>query len=49
MDAEKQKTGRVSEKARILKNIITVAGFTIGILCFGIAIYLLVHGNPFSR
>jgi N-acetylglutamate synthase-like GNAT family acetyltransferase len=49
MDAEKKKTARVSETARTLKILITVAGFTIGILCFGIAIYLLVHGNPFAR
>ncbi len=48
MDAEKKMTARVSEKAKILKTIVTVAGFTVAILCFGIVIYMLVHGNPFS-
>ncbi len=49
MDAEKQQTARVAEKARILKTIITVVGFTIGILCIGLAIYLLVHRYPFAQ
>jgi N-acetylglutamate synthase-like GNAT family acetyltransferase len=49
MDAEKKQTARVSEKARALKTFITVAGFTIGILCIGIAIYLLIHRNPFGQ
>jgi N-acetylglutamate synthase-like GNAT family acetyltransferase len=49
MDAEKQQTARVAKKARILKTIITVIGFTIGILCIGIAIYLLIHRNPFAQ
>lgn len=49
MDSEKEMTARVSEKAKILKTVVAVAGFTIGILCFGIAIYMLVHGNPFSQ
>ena len=49
MDAEKKMTGRVTEKARTLNTIITITCFTIGILCFGIVIYLFVHGNPFSR
>jgi N-acetylglutamate synthase-like GNAT family acetyltransferase len=49
MDAEKKMTGRVTEKARTLNTLITIAGFAIGILCFGIVIYLFVHGNPFSR
>ncbi|HUA67552.1 MAG TPA: hypothetical protein VMA13_03295, partial [Candidatus Saccharimonadales bacterium] len=49
MDAEKEKTARVAEKARTLKTIITVAGFGIGILGIGIAIYLLIHRNPFGQ
>ena len=49
MDAEKKMTGRVTEKAKTLNTIITITCFTIGILCFGIVIYLFVHGNPFSR
>jgi N-acetylglutamate synthase-like GNAT family acetyltransferase len=46
MDAEKKQTARVAEKARTLKTIIIVVGFTIGISCIGIAIYLLIHRNP---
>ena len=49
MDTEKEKTGRVTEKAKTLNTFIMIAGFTIGILCFGIVIYLFVRGNPFSR
>jgi len=49
MDAEKKQTARVAEKARTLKTIIAIVGFAIAILCIGIAIYLLVHRNPFAR
>jgi N-acetylglutamate synthase-like GNAT family acetyltransferase len=49
MDSEREQTARVSEKARALKTAITVIGFAIGILCFGAAIYLLIHRNPFSQ
>jgi N-acetylglutamate synthase-like GNAT family acetyltransferase len=49
MDAEKKQTARVAEKARTLKTIIIVVGFTIGISCIGIAIYLLIHRNPFKQ
>ncbi len=31
----------------LLKTIITVTGFTIGILCFIVAGYLLIHRHPF--
>ncbi len=47
MDAEKEQTARVAAKARVLRNIIIVVGFTIGILGIAIAAYLLLHGNPF--
>lgn len=46
MDAEKKQTARVAEKAHTLKTIIIVVGFTIGISCIGIAIYLFIHRNP---
>ncbi len=49
MEAEKKQTAHVLEKARTLKTIITVVGFTIGILCIGIAIYLFIHRNPFGQ
>jgi len=49
MDAEKKQTARVAEKARTLKTIIAIVGFTIAILCIGIAVYLLVHRNPFAQ
>jgi hypothetical protein len=48
LDAEKKETARVVEKARTLKTIITVAGFTIGILGIAIAVYLLINHNPFQ-
>jgi N-acetylglutamate synthase-like GNAT family acetyltransferase len=49
MDAEKEQTARVAEKARLLKTVITVVGFMIGILGIGIAIYLFIHHNPFQQ
>jgi N-acetylglutamate synthase-like GNAT family acetyltransferase len=49
LDAEKKQTARVAEKARMLKTVITVVGFTIGILCIGIAIYLFMHRNSFGQ
>ena len=49
VDAEKKQTARVAEKARKLRTIITVVGFTIGIVCIGFAIYLLIHRNPFAQ
>ncbi len=48
MSAERRNTERTHEQARTLKNIITVIGFAIGILCFGFATYLLLHRNLFS-
>jgi N-acetylglutamate synthase-like GNAT family acetyltransferase len=48
MSAEKRNTERTYEQARTLKNIITIIGFAIGILCFGFAAYLLVHRNSLS-
>jgi N-acetylglutamate synthase-like GNAT family acetyltransferase len=49
MAAEKRDTDRVAEQARTLKTIITVIGFVIGILSFGVAIYLLIHRLPFLQ
>lgn len=48
MSMEKRNTERTYEQARTLKTIITVIGFTIGILSFILAGYLLIHRNPFS-
>ena len=47
MSAEKRNAQRTYEQARTLKTIITIIGFTIGILCFGLVAYLLIHRNPF--
>jgi N-acetylglutamate synthase-like GNAT family acetyltransferase len=49
MDAEKKQTARVAEKARTLKTVIAVVGFTIGILCISYAIYMLIHRNSFGQ
>jgi len=48
MSAEKRNTERTYEQARTLKDIITVIGYAIGLLCFGFAAYLLIHRNSFS-
>ena len=39
MSAEKRNTERTHEQARTLRNIITIIGFAIGILCLGFAAY----------
>ncbi|HEX3889943.1 MAG TPA: hypothetical protein VHX90_03740 [Verrucomicrobiae bacterium] len=49
MAGEKSETRKISEKAKTINTIVTVAGFAIGILCIVIAIYLFVHRQPFSR
>lgn len=49
MDTEKEQTARVAAKARVLRNVIIVAGFGIGILGIAVAAYLLLHRNPFSQ
>jgi hypothetical protein len=49
MTEEKLGTRRISEKAKTINTIITVAGFAIGILGIAIAIYLFVHRQPFLR
>ena len=49
LDAEKQQTARVAEKARTLKTVITVIGFTVGILCIAYAIYLVFHRNALGQ
>jgi N-acetylglutamate synthase-like GNAT family acetyltransferase len=48
MSAEKHNTERTFHQARMLKTVITVIGFAIGILCFGVAAYLLIHRSPLS-
>ncbi|MGA3163743.1 MAG: hypothetical protein ABSD77_06035 [Verrucomicrobiota bacterium] len=48
MSSEKQNAARVHERAQTLKTIITIIGFSIGIVCFCVVIYLIVHSNPFS-
>lgn len=47
--AEKQSTDRVSEKVQTFKTVVTIIGFTIGIICFAVATYLFIHRNPFSH
>jgi N-acetylglutamate synthase-like GNAT family acetyltransferase len=48
MAKEKTESQKISEKAKTINLIITIAGFTIGILSIGFAIYLFAHRNPFS-
>ena len=47
--AERQNTNRVSEKVQTFKTIVTILGFAIGIICFGIAAYLFIQRNPFGH
>jgi N-acetylglutamate synthase-like GNAT family acetyltransferase len=47
MAAEKRDTDRVAGQARTLNTILIITGFAVGILCFGAAIYLFIHHNPF--
>lgn len=49
MAGQKSETEKISERARKMNQIITIAAFGIGIICICIAIYLFVHRNPFSR
>jgi N-acetylglutamate synthase-like GNAT family acetyltransferase len=48
MSDEKKSAARLREQAQTLKTIITIIGFSIGIVCFCVVIYLIVHRNPFS-
>jgi N-acetylglutamate synthase-like GNAT family acetyltransferase len=48
-ESERQQSAQTLDQARALRTIITVIGFGVGILCLGVLLYLLVHGNPFSR
>jgi hypothetical protein len=48
MTGEKLETKKLSEKAKKINIIITVVGFTIGILGIGTAIYLFIKRQPFS-
>lgn len=49
MAMEKQADLRMMDHARALKTIVTVIGFVIGILCLGMAGYLLIHNTQFFR
>jgi N-acetylglutamate synthase-like GNAT family acetyltransferase len=49
MTEEKLGIKRISEKAKKINTVITVAGFAIGIICFAVAIYLFIHRNSFSQ
>ena len=49
MTEEKLETKKISEKAKTINTIITIAGFAIGILGIVTAIFLFLHRNPFGR
>ena len=48
MDSEKKQTERVREQARTIRTAVTVICFAIGVLSFGVAIYLLIHRGAFG-
>jgi N-acetylglutamate synthase-like GNAT family acetyltransferase len=47
MLSERRNTELTYERARTLKTIVTVIGFTVAILCFIVVGYMLIHRNPF--
>ena len=47
ISSEKRSTARVREQAQTLKTIITITGFLVGISCFAVAVYLIVHRHLF--
>ena len=47
MDSEKEQTARITEKARTINTLITLAGFLVFFLCLGIVIYWFAHGYSF--
>jgi len=49
MASEKKNTDRVSEKARTLKTVLTIFGFTVGIFGISVAAYLFFHRNLLSH
>ncbi len=46
--SEKRETERISENVRTMNTIITIIGFSIGIISIGYAVYLFIHRNPFA-
>lgn len=49
MASEKKQTERVREQAQTIRAIVTVVAFGIGIFCFALAIYLLIHRSAAQR
>jgi hypothetical protein len=49
MDAEKQQTAEIAERARKLRLFITVAGFVIFFACLAVAIFLVMHRASAGR
>ncbi len=49
MDAEKKQTAALAARGRKITNFFTVIFFILAAIGFGIAIYLLIHRNPFSH
>jgi N-acetylglutamate synthase-like GNAT family acetyltransferase len=45
-DAGKREAARVLEQAQTIRTIVTVVGFAIGFLAFGLVVYLLIHRYP---
>lgn len=48
LSSEKQAAARVHDQAQMLKTVIIVAGFLVGIICLAVVIYLIIHRNSFS-
>jgi len=49
MDAEKQQTAQVANRARQIRTVFTVIFFVLAAISFAILFYLLMHRNPFAR
>ena len=49
MESEKEKTNRVAANAKKITLLITITGFTVGLIGIAVAAYLFIHRQPFGR
>jgi N-acetylglutamate synthase-like GNAT family acetyltransferase len=49
MESEKEKTQRIAASGRKMNLVITIAGFTVGILGIAVTVYLFLHRNAIGR
>jgi N-acetylglutamate synthase-like GNAT family acetyltransferase len=49
LEGEKRQTERVKEQAQTIRTIVTVVAFAVGIVCFALAVYLLIRRTVVQR